>query len=185
MTLQSVVQLLGVVVGGLLAIAGGILTTTLLEKQRHRQESRNLALAFKGEITALIELIKERRYLQRFEEVIRQIEATGQPFFMPFRIRFKYDRVYESNVNRIGLLKPPLPETVPLFYTRLASILEDMVSLGDGTYSQMDIERVLHIYRDSSELLQLTVTLGQEILEVISSEYNLKDRPAGAMGRAA
>jgi hypothetical protein len=57
----TVAQLIAVVVGGLIAIAGGILTTTVLEKQKQQRESRNLALAFRGEITSLLELIRERR----------------------------------------------------------------------------------------------------------------------------
>jgi hypothetical protein len=92
---------------------------------------------------------------------------------MPFRLRFKYDRVYEANVNRIGLLNFPLSEHIPLFYTRLTSIMEDMVSLGDGTYSQVDLEILLRIYHDSHTLLQLTITQGEDIIQTIAKAYHL------------
>jgi hypothetical protein len=51
-----------------------------------------------------------------------QIEATGKPFYMPFRVRFAYDRVYQGNVSQVGLLRGRLPELVPAFYTRLTAI---------------------------------------------------------------
>jgi hypothetical protein len=164
-------QLIAVIIGGLIAITGGFLSTMLLERQRARRDSRNLALAFSGEITAVLELIKERNYEERFTQVINQIEETGKPFYMPFRVRFKYDRVYEANVSRIGLLELPLPEEIPLFYTRLTSILEDLVSLGDGTYSQLELALLLRIYRDSRTAIHSAVSQGESILKAIADAY--------------
>lgn len=167
----AAMQLIAVVIGGLLAVTGGFLSTTLLERRRQRQEARNLALAFGGEITALMELMQERRYAQRFEQVIEQIDTTGEPFYMPFRVRFAYSRVYDANVGRIGLLKPPLPEQIPIFYTRLTSVLDDMVNLGDGTYAQLDLPTLLRIYRDAKTAVLLTTSDGEKILETIRQTY--------------
>lgn len=166
-------QLLSVVVGGLLATFGGLATNTYLERLRQSRESRNLALAFKGELTALIALIEERRYVERFEQVIEQIESTRQPFYVPFRIRFRYDRVYDANVDRIGLLKPPLAEQLPLFYTRVNSIMEDLVSLGDGSYTQIDLDQLLRIYRFAHDMLKVSQTHGREIIAAIRTSYRL------------
>lgn len=164
-------QLMAVIIGGLIAITGGFLSTTLLERQRMTRDSKNLAFAFGGEITAVLELIKERNYEERFAQVISEIEETGAPFYMPFRVRFKYDRVYEANVSRIGLLALPLPKEIPLFYTRLASILEDLVSLGDGTYSQLELAILLRVYRDSRTAIQKAVSQGEGILKTIADVY--------------
>jgi hypothetical protein len=169
----AIIQLLAVVLGGLIAIAGGIISTTFVERQKQRQESYNLALAFRGEITALVELLRERRYTERIAEVIHQIEQTQEPFYMPMRIRYRYDRVYEENVGRLGLLKPPLSEMIPLFYTRLTSVMEDMVSLGDGTYVDLDLPVLLRIYRDSQRILELTTAEGDRILATIAEQYDL------------
>ena len=120
----------------------------MLDRQRLKQQERSLALSFRGEITAILELVKERNYVDRFTQVAEQIERTREPFFVPFRLRLEYDRVYEENVGQLGLLKSPLPEELPLFYTRLASVMEDLASMGDGTYSHLDIDTLLRIYRD-------------------------------------
>jgi hypothetical protein len=167
-------DLIAVIVGGLLAIAGGIITTTLLERWKQAQESRNLALAFKGEITSLLELIEERGYVNRLGEIIEQIETTRQPFYMPFKARFKYDRVYEANVDQIGTLRPPLPESVAIFYTRLNSILEDLIALGEGMYADRDLELLLRIYKDSRRLLLQTISHGEAVVETINKVYQLK-----------
>ena len=171
MTEQATFQLIAVVAGGLIAITGGFLSNTLLERQRLRRETRNLALAFQGEITAILELIQERNYLARFEQVIGEIEASREPFYMPFRIRFKYDPVFQANVGSLGLLPPPLSREIPLFYTRLASVLEDLVSIGDGTYSQLDVPTLLRVYRDSLAAIRRMISQGESITRAIADKY--------------
>ncbi len=171
MTEAALMQLLAVIVGGLLATGGGILTSIFLERDRQKRESRNLALAFKGEITALLQQIEERHYQHRIEQVIAQIETERQPFLMPFRIRFRYDRVYDENVERIGILKEPLPELIPLFYTRLTSVLDDMLSLGDSTYAVLPLDVLLRIYRDMLRLLGEITQVGERILQAIDERY--------------
>jgi hypothetical protein len=171
MTEQTLSQLFAVLVGGVVAIASGFFTTLLVENRRQTRESRNLALAFRGEISALLEHIHERRYLKRFQEIITQIESTGEPFYVPMRVRFRYDRVYDANVERIGVLVGPLPEMVPQFYTRLNSILEDLVSLGEGTYRTLDLPTLLRVYCDLHHLLNATVLQGEQIIAEIDRHY--------------
>lgn len=171
MNVQMITQLVAVIIGGLIAITGGFLSTTMLERRRQRQESRNLAFAFRGEITAILELIKERNYIERFQQVIEQIEQSGEAFHMPFQVRYKYDLVYTGNVSKIGLLKEPLHELIPLFYTRLTAILEEMVNLGEGVYSKLELDILLRIYRDTRKAIQLTVTQGEAIIAAIGDLY--------------
>ena len=174
MTEQAIEQLLGVLLGGVLATAGGILTTLILDTRKNRQESFHLALAFRGEISALLELFEERNYVDRFSEVISKIEESGQPFYMPFKIRFKYDRVFEGNVSRIGILKTPLPELIPQFYTRFTSITEDLVSLGDGSYSQLELSHLLRIYRDNARLISQTLEEAKQLTATIDRLYKAR-----------
>jgi hypothetical protein len=172
MTETAMMQLLAVVVGGLLATGGGIITSVYLERDKQRRESRNLAMAFKGEISALLQHIDERHYFKRFEQVIAEIEAENKPFLMPFRVRLKYDRVYDKNVERIGMLKGKLPELVPIFYTRLNSIIEDMLSMGDETYARLELEVLLRIYHDVHRIIGETVEVGRQIVQEIDEQYH-------------
>lgn len=175
MSADAVSQIVAVLVGGLIAIAGGFLTTVLLENRRQRREARNLALAFRGEIGGLMEHIEERGYLRRFEEVIAEIEASGEPFYVPMRIRFQYDRVYDANVERIGMLAGELPALIPLFYTRFSSVLEDLVNMGEGVYEALDLPTLLRVYRDLHRILQATVALGERIEGEIEAYYGVRD----------
>jgi hypothetical protein len=168
---QAIFQLVAVIVGGLIAITGGLLSNLIIERQKMGKQSYNLALAFRGEITAIMELIKERNYIERYSQVVQQIEESGEPFFMPIRIRYEYDRVYAENVERIGILKAPLPEEISIFYTRLNSILEDMVSLGDGTFAEVELDLLLRIYQDAKAAIEKTLTQGEAIIKKITETY--------------
>lgn len=173
MTPEAISQIVAVLAGGLIAIAGGFLTTILLENRRQAREARNLALAFKGEIGALLDHIRERGYARRIEEITAQIEASGEPFYMPMRIRFQYDRVYDANVERVGMLAGSLPELIPFFYTRFSSILEDMVNLGEGAYATLDVPTLLRVYRDAQRIMMATIELGERIDEEIERAYRV------------
>lgn len=171
MTEQAILQLTAVLLGGLLATAGGIVTTLVIERRKERVASYHLALAFKGEIYALLQQIEERNYQSRIADIVAQIEQTGEPFHMPLRIRFQYDRVYDSNVERLGILKAPLPEKIPLFYTRLSSIMEDMLNLAEGTYATLDVPVLVRIYKDVQRLMAETIDEGNELLAMIDTLY--------------
>ena len=173
MNVDAFWSLLAVVIGGVLTISGGFVSNVLLERQRLNRESRSLALAFKGEIAALLNHIEMRGYSARFQQVIEQIETTRQPFFMPFNIRHSYDRVYANNLENIGQLKGPLPEMIPVFYTLLSSIMEDLENMGDKIYAELDLETLLRIYRDVLRLLEYTHQLGSQIMSEIDTQYDL------------
>lgn len=171
MTDQAVAQIVAVLAGGVVAIASGFLTTFLVENRRQAREAHNLALAFRGEIGALLAQMRDRGYQVRFREIAAQIENTSQPFYMPMRIRFRYDRVYEANVARLGMLARPLPEQIPLFYTQLNSVLEDLVNLGDGAYADLELAALVRIYRELDRILGSVVALGEEISAAIDAHY--------------
>jgi hypothetical protein len=82
--------------------------------------------------------------------------------------------VYDQNVARIGVLKGQLPLQIPLFYTRLTSVLEDFSNLGDGRYSSLELDILLRIYRDLHRIIEAQIGLGNEILQEIDRVYKPK-----------
>jgi hypothetical protein len=168
---ESLFPLVAVLLGGVLTIAGGYFSTILIERQRLEREQKNLAFAFRGEISAILQLIQDRDYLARFADIIAGIEKTGEPFYVPFRVRYQYDSVFRSNANKIGSLANPLPELLAIFYTRMASILEDFSSLGDGTYASLSAQDLSGLYKRTLKMLSGTHASGQEIIDKIDELY--------------
>jgi len=172
----ALMQLAAVIVGGMLTIAGGFLSSYLLERKKLELQSRNLALALRGEVSALLSIIEDRGYVERMAQVIQQIEQTQEPFYMPYHTRYSYDRVYGENVDKIGLLREPLPEMVATFYAQVNSLLEDMGNLAEGRYSQLGLPLLLRVYREAQRILMNTTKLGQEIITEIDRQHQARPR---------
>jgi len=70
-----------ILLGGVLVIAGGYFNGYLQDKRRHKNESKNLALAFKGEISALSTIAEKRHYLGFINDAIDEMQKTKKPLY--------------------------------------------------------------------------------------------------------
>jgi len=114
--------LLSVVVGGILAIGGGIAQ----QWWQRRQDRRSLAYALAGEIGAIIESIELRRYTEAIDGTIEQVKKTGTPWTFTIDIAEGYFLVYGANAGKIGLLSPLLAKEVAAFYSMMVGLIEDV-----------------------------------------------------------
>jgi hypothetical protein len=125
-------QLLSALLGGLLALAGGVLVQRVVATQSRRAERRNLAGAFAGELAALCSLMEQRRFAERIDELIAEIERTGRVPHTVFSVRHHYFKVFDANAARLGLLDPPLPELLAHHYIYSKVFLEDMEDVAEN-----------------------------------------------------
>lgn len=144
-TLKDYLPLLGVIVGGVLAVVGGFASTIFVEWRRNNTESRQLAFAFRGELQALSTIANKRGYVEHIQSLIKTMQQTKQPVFARVHVRRDYFNVFNSNVNKIGMLKNPLPELIARFYVQANSILEDLQSYREGAWSKEDVEALIGV----------------------------------------
>jgi len=83
-------QIIGILVGGFLAIAGGIAGSVVPIVLQNRRERRALAYSLAGEISSLIEVAEQRKYEQSIEAIIQNVKTTKQPWFVTVRIEQHY-----------------------------------------------------------------------------------------------
>jgi hypothetical protein len=171
--MTDLTPLLQTLVGGGLALLGGFLAPMWMDRVRRRREARHLALAFSGEIMALQRMVEIRHYIQDLEQCIERMRETRQPVYFSVMIHREYGLVYREHVSRIGLLKPPLPERLTMFYTHMQSILEDMEDITNwAKMQQLGKAPLLRRYQELLGLLHSTKVLGNQILEHISQAYH-------------
>jgi hypothetical protein len=140
------------IAGGCVAILGSVATPIFLERSRRFAERESLTGAIVGEVQALIEISKHRKYI----EGVRQELTKGQTDpakcgTFGFSVRRNPMRVYESNLTRIGILPAPLSKQVVSFYAGISSILEDMEDMSEGKIKRTPQDRI----RVLTEVLQL------------------------------
>jgi len=171
-TFKDYFPLIGVVLGGVLAVSGGYFSNHILERNRRKSESKNLAFAFKGELKALSAIANKRGYVKHISNMIKRMQDNGKPLFVLINVRREYFNVYKSNVNNIGMLPAPLPELIARYYIQANSILEDLESYRDGSWASAGVDDLIASKTELVELMEDTFSLGDSIAEKIDEIYS-------------
>jgi len=163
--------LLATLAGGAISLATSMATTYWAEIIKVRRESRNIALAFHGGISAILTIVGERRYVQ----LVRAVVAAGRngQDIAPLRIiaQRNYVELYSKNVDKLGMLDPALSERIPIFYTCVNSLLEDVDAMADGKWDHLDRHSLLANLEQFADLLGKTISLGNHILSLTQEKY--------------
>jgi hypothetical protein len=163
--------LIQTLIGGGLSLLGGLLSPIIVDGFRTKREATNLAFAFAGEITALLRIVEARHYIEDMQRCIAHMQKTNEPVYFSATIRQDYFRAYQQNVSRIGLLEPPLPKHIALFYMQTQSILEDMADINDHPkMGRLGGENLLRRYEELLTLLESIVALSKQILGDMSKK---------------
>src|SRR5262245_58556693 len=93
-------NLTGVIVGGIIGIAG-VVIGKLLEQ---RQQRLSLMSALSGELRAILEVVEKRRILQALEGVIERMRRERTPLFFPFWFGNLHSLVFRQNADKLGSL---------------------------------------------------------------------------------
>jgi hypothetical protein len=155
------------------ALLGGVINAAV-RRYASFKEGKGIALALQGEITAIIEIVLKRRYLQHLETFIHQLsdpahKLTSNDIFTP-RISQNYFPVFNSLANKIGLLAD-LSDTVAGFYTKAKSIIEDIHALEEmkdnivSGSNSVDRSELLEVTTDLHDLLHDALRFGFQAVE--------------------
>ena len=163
--------ILGVILGGILAISGGF-----LEKiYERRKERESLRAALRAEIQAILAIVERRDYIARLSNFIEAIKGGSTNVF-EIRIGRDYDIVFRSNCGKLGLLPSETAVRTVGFYYLVSSVVEDLVLLQDASESaslqtryQLDRQRGnLAFHEQMRELSIETVALGNDLIQELA-----------------
>lgn len=174
---NSVAWLLVFLIGALL---GGVINAAIRQYATFK-EAKGIALALQGEITAIIEIVLKRRYLQHLEKLIPRLsnptyQLTGKDIFAPRNFQ-NYFPVFNSLANKIGLLTDR-SVAVADFYTKAKSIIEDIHALEEMrdkiVRGSMDIDRhaLLELTKELHDLLHDALRIGIQTVEDLKTFQN-------------
>lgn len=161
--IKDLLPLFGVLIGGSIAFFSNI----FIEIFRDRRKVKNIAHAFRGEISALLKIVERRKYIELIEEEIEN-NSMG---FVNIPVNRTYFNVYMSNSSNIGLLKPTLTSDISQFYTNANSILEDFESIRNQDFQFPEEGHKIEFEKNLLKLLKETVSLGAKIISDISKTY--------------
>ncbi|MBN2581747.1 MAG: hypothetical protein JXL80_01675 [Planctomycetes bacterium] len=156
-----------VLVGGALAVGGGMGTQWLahhLDKQRKR---RAIAGAFAGEIGAICSIVDRRKYLEDAQQLLKYMRESKEPHRILMHITQEYCMIYNTNSGAIGLLPAPLALGIATFYTQVKSLMEDV---RPETPEVAGIDDAIARLSVQIDLLTETMRIGKDLVTQLQKE---------------
>ena len=118
------------ILGAILAISGGF-----AEKiYQRRKERESLRAALRAEIQAILAIVERRHYIAALSNLIEAIRGGSTNFFER-RIGSRYDIVFRSNCDKLGLLSSETAARTVRFYFQVSSVVLDLNLLRDAVDS--------------------------------------------------
>ena len=154
-------NLISTLLGGILAIAGGISTQAARYYLKERRTRRAVAGALAGEISAICSIARRRDYLGGMREILDQVHKSGRPDRPRISVSQDYLQIYRSDAGSIGLLPPEITEDVVVFYTHVKSPIEDVLPTAPNPPDAASAERLV---QEQMTLLGDTLRLGDDLI---------------------
>jgi hypothetical protein len=173
LTLKELLPMIGLVLVGLLVIVGGLTSSIWLRYIREQRLRRTLALAFRGEVQALLEVLEKRGYIEGIRAAKAEIEATGKFQAYQFRARKNLFSVFETNVGQIGILRAPLSDLIARFYAQAHSILYEVERFGELDPASVEPMVAIAAYDEVLRVFEDTVAVGKQIVQEVSRRYSI------------
>lgn len=124
--IQETSSLWPTLIGGSIALCGSFGATWLSKYLEVKHQSKQLALAIKGELQAIAHILTLRQYSTAFRIRVKQMQEEGIPLLSYIQIEQEYTQIFKANCSKIGSLKGDLPTKVAIVYTQISSLLDDI-----------------------------------------------------------
>lgn len=167
--------LVGVFVGGVVSLATTLCSTVYFDSRRRCQEANAAASIFRGCMTSLVNLINRRNFIERLRRHAHDIRNAKQTIRFEIRAQRNYQQLFDSNIDRVGILQAPLPELICRFYILTSSALEACaVTLGDDLWLKSPNDAAAFL-DDLAAILDELCLLKNETVLCIDSIYPKRD----------
>src|SRR5262249_28191285 len=160
-------DLLSVVVGGVVGVAGSVATSLTAKWWDERRQREELCAAFAAEIEALLKIVETRRHVANFEGWLRRWRNGEDDVPQMFWLndgKAPEDLVYTKNVDKIGLLGADAADIV-LFYTNLGAVRINLRVFVTGQARDFTIERRIAWVENALAIWRPTEALARSLVE--------------------
>jgi hypothetical protein len=152
-------------ISGLAAVTGPF----WLWKRQSKRESASVKASLLAEVEALIEIVERRRFLPILREKQALLTARRKSLIGTFaalpevfsvRIDSQYNRVYQGNVTKLGVLSAEEAKQIVRFHQLADSVRLDVTSggaLARGTDSP-------EVYGEAADLLEMALEIGHSLI---------------------
>jgi hypothetical protein len=134
----------------------------LLERHRRKVEASTVKAALVAEISSLLKIIKARQYIDDVKNIIEDFKKTpDMELSYKVQVPEHYSRVYQSHINKLGLLKTNEVTKIIEFYQMIDAVVQDLKP--GGCISEGDVG--IDAYHEMLEIFEVALSIGSEIIK--------------------
>ena len=127
----------------------------LLQRSERRQLARCVARGLAGEIDALLHIVECRQSLSE----IKKAAQSADPQPLSVSVSQNYSRMFDANVDKLGLLDGDLPGKVADFYVQGSALIEDFRTISHPGLALLAAGVRQELFAQMADLLEETVAL--------------------------
>jgi hypothetical protein len=158
--------LVGVVIGGLIGLAGSI-APHLWEKRRARQSAQALAYAY---ISGILKMEEVRQHGSLYAQNLAGLRSGASQSLMKIFGAEDYpnDPIQKVLIDQIGLLEPDIARDLVIFGSMLDGLRVDLKAMALGQMDNLQVSEKIRILEHDLKLWQDTQTLGQKLIRQLA-----------------
>lgn len=171
-------DLLPTIIGGAIALLASFGATWFAKFLEVRNQSKQLALAIKGELQAIVHILSLRQYSTGLRSAAIQMQKEGVPLLSFISIEQDYTQIFKSNCSKIGILGNGLPTDVAIVYTQISALLDDISFLNACSLKQQEstvyrpgVEDLIPRFKSIADLLDDTTQKAKKVCTDIDLTY--------------
>jgi len=146
--------------GALVGAISAIFPNMIIERLKERRATKALTDSIVCEVSAILTIIKHRRYVEAVEEIIealRSMPGTTRTFQVV--VPDNYFKVYHANLDRVSMIDRRIRVKVVTSYQLLEAVIQDVKPGGLLSTAGRGIEP----YNEDASILKQAIELGHEI----------------------
>jgi hypothetical protein len=159
---MAVSDLVGVVIGGLIGLAGSIVPH-LWKKRRARKSARAIARAY---VSGILKMEEIRQHGSLYQQNIATLRAgPSQSLMKIFGAEDSRDELQSALVGQVGLLEPDVARDMVMFCNMLEGLRVDLKAIALGQMDNLSVAEKLKILEGDLKLWNDTQELGRDLMQ--------------------
>jgi len=157
--------------GAMIGAVAGLGSAWWIERTRAKRVEKSLALALRAEITAILDILQERGYIEFLDYYIQKFKGGERPKFQTPSVKQNYFTVYEQNASSIGSLPSDVSPLVARFYTFAKAFIEDCDGANERTVAYVQTSQLLELFEESKVVLVKAIEAGRTASDKLGYVY--------------
>ena len=148
------------IIGAFVGATSAFIPNLINEHFRVKREAKSIESALIAEITALLNIADERKYLLGMEQIISHLKTQPEGTAWQFQVNVPahYSRIYQTNFHSIGIINNDVATDIITFHQLIDAVVQDVMPGG-----MLHNGGALDVFEQNYQILGRAFTIGRKL----------------------